>query len=81
MQLTKLEVKRRNLDTENLQVGVPAFFLFPSCILFYTFYLLSLKNYILSFLHDNIFIAFTLLQASSHHGHGDSTESRVYSQM
>lgn len=27
MQLTKLEIKRRSLDTENLQVGVPAFFL------------------------------------------------------
>lgn len=26
-QLTKLEIKRRNLDAENLQVGVSAFFL------------------------------------------------------
>lgn len=27
MQLTKLEIKRRSLDAENLQVGVTAFFL------------------------------------------------------
>lgn len=35
MQLTKLEIKRRSLDTENLQVGVPVFFLFPSYISFF----------------------------------------------
>lgn len=38
MQLTKLEIKRRSLDTENLQVGVPVFFLFPYYISFYTFF-------------------------------------------
>lgn len=40
-QLTKLEIKRRNLDTENLQVGVPAFFCLPT-FHFILFLLLSL---------------------------------------
>lgn len=41
-QLTKLEIKRRNLDTENLQVGVPTLLLF---LPLYTFFLLlSLKK-------------------------------------
>lgn len=34
MQLTKLEIKRRNLDAENLQVGVTAFFVCPPMFIF-----------------------------------------------
>lgn len=38
-QLTKLEVKRRNLDAENLQVGVTTFFLcLPKFTRFFFFF-------------------------------------------
>lgn len=73
MQLTKLEIKRRSLDTENLQVGVPVFLLCLPTFHFKPFFLSS-KYYILSFLHDNTVITFTLLHASSYHGRVDSTQ-------
>lgn len=46
MQLTRLEIKRRNLDAENLQVGVIAFFLCPHLL---DFSLLPVGYYIIYF--------------------------------
>lgn len=61
-QLTKLEIKRRNLDTENLQVGAPTFFAFFATL--YLFFIFVIVGITLSRLHDHIF---KMIYTSSNH--------------